>query len=93
MHKWRKGETYFFSTEKETSNLDIAKMIIKIMWKKENKIKYIKDRPWNDKRYAMYYKKAKVELWWEPKFSLKESLEETVNWYIKNENWYKNIWK
>ena len=92
LHKWKNGETYFFSTEKETSNLQIAEIILEKLKKPKALITYVKDRPWNDTRYAMYNKKACSELWWNPKHTFEESIEETINWYIDNEEWYRDSW-
>lgn len=93
LHKWKIWETYFFSTEKETSNIEIAETILKLMWKSKEMITFVKDRQWNDSRYAMYYNKARKELWWKPKYSFEDSIKETIDWYLDNEKWYKKIWQ
>lgn len=93
LHFWKSWETYFFSTQKETSNIEIANIILEILKKPGTLINYVKDRPGNDTRYAMYYTKSKEDLWWEPKHSFKQSIEETINWYINNEDFYKESWK
>jgi len=93
LHKWKSWETYFFSTEKETSNTEIAEAILKIMWKPKSMLTFVKDRQWNDSRYAMYYTKSKEELWWEPKHTFEESIKDTIEWYVNNEQWYKKIWQ
>lgn len=92
LHEWKNWETYFFSTQKETSNLEIANVILEKLNKPKSLINFVTDRPGNDTRYAMYYSKAKTELWWEPKHKFEESIEQTINWYVKNEKWYKKSW-
>jgi dTDP-glucose 4,6-dehydratase len=86
------GETYCVGgTEENISNLDIVRRIIKIMGKDESIIEYVKDRPGHDRRYAIDYSKIKKELKWQPRSNIDEYLNYTVNWYIKNENWWKEI--
>ena len=58
LHFGKSGETYFFSTEKETSNTEIAETILKAMWKSKDMLTYVDDRQGNDSRYAMYYTKS-----------------------------------
>ena len=54
-------------------------------------IKFVDDRPGHDFRYAIDSSKIQNNLGWKPKESFKSGIEKTVNWYIKNENWWKTI--
>ena len=56
-------------------------------------IDYVKDRPGHDFRYAINSDKIKKELGWVPKESFKSGIEKTVNWYLKNSEWWKKIQK
>ena len=78
----------------ERENIEIVKTICKIMDQIRphnaphvNLITKIKDRPGHDRRYAIDPSKIKSELGWEPKYSLEERLEATVNWYLNNQKW------
>src|SRR3989338_4339335 len=86
------GETYCVGgLTQDINNLEVAKKIIKILGKDENMIFFVKDRPGHDRRYAIDWSKIKKELSWEPLHSFDEWLESTVNWYKKNEAWWKRV--
>ena len=53
----------------------------------KNLIKFVKDRPGHDRRYAMNITKIKRELGWQPKYSLESGLRKTIRWYLDNEDW------
>jgi dTDP-glucose 4,6-dehydratase len=57
----------------------------------EKLISFVNDRPAHDKRYAIDATKINVELGWKPSVTFKEGLEKTVNWYMENEIWLKNV--
>ena len=61
------------------------------MKKSENMIEYVKDRPGHDFRYSMDSSKIRNELGWLPKIEFDKGLENTINWYLENEKWWKNI--
>lgn len=92
LHKGKIGETYFIGgLTEDISNLEVIKKILKIMGKDESFIEYVKDRPGHDRRYAIDWSKINRELGWQPKYSFDEALKKTVNWYIKNQSWWKKI--
>lgn len=61
------------------------------MKKSEDMIEYVKDRPGHDFRYSMDSSKIRKELAWSPKIGFDKGLENTINWYLENEEWWKNI--
>lgn len=61
------------------------------MGKGEECIEFVKDRPGHDRRYAVDWSKAKKDLGYEPKHSLDEYLVKTIEWYKKNDEWWKKI--
>lgn len=85
------GERYLIgSNHGEITNLDLIKMILKIMGKPESFIEFVKDRPGHDRKYAVDSGKIK-KLGWKPMHPLEESVENTVKWYIDNRWWWERI--
>lgn len=85
------GESYLMgSSHGEITNIDLLKMLLKLMGKGEEYIEHVEDRPGHDRKYAVDWSKMK-KLGWEPKYSLEESVKLTVNWYKKNQDWWKKI--
>ncbi|MDR1701978.1 MAG: GDP-mannose 4,6-dehydratase, partial [Sporomusaceae bacterium] len=85
------GEVYNIGGNNEKSNIEIVKTILKILGKPESLIKYVKDRPGHDRRYAIDASKIKRDLNWEPKYTFTQGIEETVAWYVKNRDWWQTI--
>ena len=93
-----KGEFYNIGSNINSSNFDIAKLLINISKKKIKlgknvKIKFVKDRPGHDFRYALDSKKVLKRLKWKSKVNLKKGLENTFNWYFKNMKYYTTLKK
>ena len=88
--KGKIGESYNIGTNNNVNNLNLTKLLLKIIKnknfkiEKKVKIKFVKDRPGHDLRYALNSKKVRKELNWKPKKSLESGLEETFNWYLNN---------
>jgi len=91
LNKGRSGEIYNVSADNELANIDIVKMILKIMGKPESTVIFVEDRPGHDMRYSLDSSKLRKELGWGPKHSLQEALETTVNWYLNNEWWWRHL--
>jgi len=89
--KGKIGETYCLGGNNEIANIDISKMILKLLDKSEEMIKYVKDRPGHDKRYAIDFSKAEKELGWHPEVNFNEGLKETVEWYKNNKEWWQKL--
>jgi len=88
------GATYLFGgLYKDVSNLDLIKMILKIMNQDENMIEYIKDRPGHDRRYSVDFSQTKAALGWQPSVSLEEGLQKTITWYQNNQDWWRPLKK
>jgi dTDP-glucose 4,6-dehydratase len=98
-HEGLPGETYNIGGNNEWKNIDIVKKICEIMDKRlgnpagtsENLITYVKDRAGHDLRYAIDASKIKNELGWEPEHQFEDGIEKTIDWYLKNDDWMKNI--
>lgn len=91
VEKGRIGEVYNIGGHNERTNIDVVKTVIKILGKDESLIKYVKDRPGHDLRYAIDPTKIKDELGWEPDTAFEEGIQLTVKWYLENREWWENI--
>jgi len=85
------GEAYNMGGNAEWENIAIVKELLKAMHKSETLIKYVKDRPGHDFRYAMDYSKIERELGWRPSMTFEEGLKSTIDWYLANRPWWERI--
>ena len=98
-HKGVDGETYNIGGFNEWRNIDLVKLLCKLMDEKlgraagysEKLITYVKDRPGHDRRYAIDATKINKELGWSPSVTFEEGLSQTIDWYLQNEEWLKNV--
>ena len=95
-NKGKLGSFYNIGSNRNAINLEICKNLIQISrlrmrLGKNVKIKFVKDRPGHDNRYALNSNKLIKELKWKPKTSFKEGLKKTVNWYMNNLKYYSKI--
>jgi dTDP-glucose 4,6-dehydratase len=96
--KGKIGEFYNIGSNKNLNNLEICKSLINVAKKRIKvgpnvKIKFVKDRPGHDIRYALDSKKILKELKWKSNVNFKEGIERTFLWYLQNRNYYKSISK
>ena len=89
----KSGESYNISASNEINNITIVKKILSLMNKSEDLIEFVEDRPGHDFRYSMDSQKIKKELNWQTKVNFEEGIKKTVNWYLSNREWWKNIVK
>ena len=94
--KGKIGNFYNIGSNKNQTNIEICNKLINLANKnkivgKNVKIKFVKDRPGHDVRYALNSSKLKNELKWTPKTSLGDGLKKTFAWYYRNSNYYKSI--
>lgn len=97
--KGKKGETYNIGGFNEWKNIDLVKVLCKQMDLKlgrkegdsEKLITYVKDRPGHDLRYAIDASKINRELGWKPSVTFEEGLSITIDWYLSNKEWLKNV--
>jgi len=94
--KGKKGEFYNIGSNKNLKNIEITNELIKIAKKKIRlgknvKIKFVKDRPGHDFRYALNSSKLKNKIKWKPKTNFKKGLERTFLWYLNNQKYYTTI--
>ncbi len=91
MREGEKGEIYNISSGEEKTNLEVVKTILNLMGKDESLIEFVEDRPGHDLRYSLDSTKIREELGWKPEHSFEEGIRETVEWYLKNEWWWKPL--
>ena len=97
--KGKVGESYNIGSSMNLKNIDIAKKLIKIAKNKtlkinkKVKIKFVKDRPGHDFRYALNNKKILNELGWESKIPFHSGLSKTLDWYLNNKIFFKSVSK
>ena len=92
--KGKSGDSYNIGTGFNISNLNLTKLLLKIVRNKnmkiskQVKIQFVKDRPGHDFRYALNSKKILKELKWKPKRNFQSGLDETLSWYIENYSFF-----
>ena len=91
IRKGKVGEVYNIGGHNEKANIDVVKTILKQLGKPESLIKYVTDRKGHDLRYAIDPTKIHNELGWLPTTTFDEGIKNTIQWYLDNEPWWKNI--
>jgi len=97
-HKGKISETYNIGGFNEWKNINLVKLLCSQIDNKLNRtksseelIEYVKDRPGHDLRYAIDASKINKELGWKPSVTFEQGLSITIDWYLNNENWLKNV--
>jgi dTDP-glucose 4,6-dehydratase len=83
LEKGRYGETYLVGSDNQRHNIDVVKHILHYLGKGDSLIRYVKDRPGHDMKYAIDPSKITKELGWKPSYTFEESLNGTIEWYWK----------
>ena len=91
IHNGEAGTVYNVGGHNEMRNIDIVKTIIGILGKDESLIKFVEDRKGHDRRYAIDPAKISADLGWKPETAFAEGLKKTVQWYLDNRSWWKEI--
>jgi len=98
-HKGKTGETYNIGGFNEWKNIDVVKLLCKILDRKLNRtdgeseklIQFVTDRAGHDLRYAIDSTKITNALGWKPSLQFEEGIEKTVDWYLNNSEWLNNV--
>jgi dTDP-glucose 4,6-dehydratase len=98
-HKGQNHETYNIGGFNEWKNIDLVKLLCKLMDEKLNRekgsseklITFVKDRPGHDLRYAIDASKINKELGWKPSVTFEQGLNKTIDWYLSNTNWLQSV--
>ena len=95
--KGKLGESYNVGSNQNINNVDLTKKLMKIVKKssfkvgKKVKIKFVKDRPGHDLRYALNNNKILKKLRWKAKIRLNDGLSQTFKWYLSNQTFFKSV--
>lgn len=98
-HNGKNHETYNIGGFNEWQNIELVQLLCQKMDQKLGRkpgesnslITYVKDRPGHDLRYAIDASKINKELGWKPSVTFEEGLSKTIDWYLSNEKWLKNV--
>jgi dTDP-glucose 4,6-dehydratase len=98
-HKGRNGETYNIGSRNEWTNIDLVRLLCKLMDEETDKsagtseklITFVTDRPGHDARYAIDPEKLETELGWKPSKPFEDGLRETIRWYLANQVWVSHV--
>ncbi len=91
LEKGRVGEVYNIGGHNEKANIEVVKIILEQLGKPESLITYVTDRKGHDQRYAIDPTKIHEELGWLPETKFEDGIKKTIQWYLDNEDWWKNI--
>lgn len=91
MKNGKSGEVYNVGGHNERTNNDIVNLIVDKLAVSKNLITYVDDRLGHDKRYAIDPTKLENELGWKPEYTFDTGIEETIDWYQKNEDWWRPL--
>jgi len=90
LHKGEIGQIYNIGGGNERENVFITHFILDYLKKPKSLIKPVKDRPGHDRRYSIDCSKT-MQLGWRPRYSLEDGLTATIDWYMKNQTWWRGI--
>lgn len=91
MRNGKIGEVYNLGGHAERTNLEVVKTILRQLNKSEDLIEFVTDRPGHDRRYAINSEKAEKELNWNRTYTFEAGMKETIDWYLNNQEWIKDI--
>jgi len=91
LEKGKPGEIYNIGAEYEFKNIEVTRAILGQMGFDQTWIEYVEDRKGHDRRYSMDCSKIKKELGWRALICFEDRLIDTIEWYEKNENWWRRL--
>ena len=85
----RIGETYLIGADGERSNIDVLRMILRLMGQPEDAFDWVRDRPGHDRRYAIDPTKLRTELGWRPAHTdFERGMQGVIDWYTNHRDWW-----
>jgi dTDP-glucose 4,6-dehydratase len=91
LRKGSSGRVYNIGSQAEFPNVEIVRYILKTLDKPQSLIRFVRDRPGHDQRYAMDASRLTEELGWTPSISFERGMDQTIAWYLEHEAWWKRI--
>ncbi len=91
LHQGQEGEVYNIGGRSERTNLSVVQTILDHLGKPHSLIRFVKDRPGHDRRYAIDFSKIERDLSWRPRVSFEEGIRLTVDWYQEHRPWWRKI--
>jgi dTDP-glucose 4,6-dehydratase len=91
LHQGKTGEIYNIGSGERMTNLEVADLIVKLLKGSKEQIQFVKDRPGHDLRYAINCNKLINNLKFKPKIDFKKGIALTIDWYKKNQKWWKKL--
>jgi dTDP-glucose 4,6-dehydratase len=91
IHAGVNGEVYNIGGNNERTNVHIVNTVLQELGKPDSLITYVQDRPGHDRRYGIDPTKIMNELGWKPKHTFETGIKETIQWYLKNREWWTRI--
>lgn len=91
LHQGRDGGVYNIGGNNEKQNIELVKLILKILDKPESLITSVEDRKGHDRRYAIDSSKIQKELGWKPKYTFETGITETIQWYLDHQDWLETV--
>ncbi len=85
------GEIYNIGGCNEKANMEVISLILNRLGKPKSLIRHVADRPGHDRRYAIDASKIINELGWQPSVSFEQGLNKTIDWYLQNQTWLRNV--
>ena len=90
LHEGTEGEVYNVGGENDATGLEVARLIVERLGKDESLLQFVSDRTGHDQRYALDSSKV-VGLGWKPTSDFRVAMERTIDWYVENETWWREI--
>ncbi|UVI31629.1 dTDP-glucose 4,6-dehydratase [Paenibacillus spongiae] len=91
LHNGKAGAVYNIGGHNERRNIDIVKLILKLLMKPDTLIQFVPDRLGHDRRYAIDASTIEAELGWKPVYTFEQGIQETVRWYVDHESWWRRV--
>jgi len=85
------GRIYNVGGNNEKTNLEVVGLILDRLGKDDSLVKYVKDRPGHDRRYAIDSSRIMSELGWTPSVCFEDGMAKTIDWYLANEKWLSEV--
>lgn len=91
LHRGKAGEVYNIGGNNERRNIEVVKTILAELGKPESLIRFVKDRPGHDRRYAIDATKIRRDLGWKPQYDFETGIRKTIRWYLDHQDWMNQV--